>query len=187
MHRHSGHSLSNTPIGDNDWKAIRPWSEVFCVYVCLCMSFTVTLTYQCHWFVHLSDEIFVAVIWFAIPETAIRRVTDGIYMCSMSSGLELDSLLWSWKATSKIWSILINSERSWLKLKPDKNHMPSISLHFQQKNLLWMIEVKLYSSVVGTGGATPACTLMSYKCVLKTCESPQTLNPALTAETRAPS
>lgn len=170
MHRHGGRSMSNTPIGDYDLKGFRPWSEVFVrVYVRLCMSLTVTLTYRCHWFVHLSDEIFVAVIWFAIPVTAIQRVTDGIYMCSMSNSLELDPLLWSWKAPSKTWYILIRSREVylWARLKIKRREIyctTRMNVHSAYpymffKNLMWMIGATIYGNLIGPVGAVPGSTL----------------------------
>lgn len=100
-----------------------------CVRICACVSLTVTLIYRCHWLVHLSDEILCSRIWFALPVTATQRVlTDGIYTCSMSKCLELDPLLWSWKAPSKTWNILFRSREIYLwaclKIKKQKNMWP---------------------------------------------------------------
>lgn len=52
------------PICDYDWKAVRPAPGAL-LYVRMFLSFAGTVTYRRHWPVHLSDEIFIAVILFA--------------------------------------------------------------------------------------------------------------------------
>ena len=120
MHRHSGRSLSNTPIGDYHVKAFG--FDQKCVFiffsVCMRVSFIVPLIYRCHWFVHLSDEILLGRIWFAIPVTAFQRaLTDGIYKCSVSKCLELNPTLWSWKVPSKTGNILVRSSQIYLRAR----------------------------------------------------------------------
>lgn len=85
-----------------------------CAFVCVCLL-------QSHWFIGVIGlciclmRFSLGRIWFAIPVTATQRVlTDGIYMCSMSKCLELDPLLWSWKAPSKTWNILVRSREIYL-------------------------------------------------------------------------
>lgn len=98
-----------------DQKAVRPGSGLLLyVPISLCMPFTGTLLYWRPWSVRLSDEIFVAVIWFAIPVTAVPRVTDGIYMCSTFNRLEVNPLLWSLKFFFKTWNFLISSKDIYL-------------------------------------------------------------------------
>ena len=108
--------MSNTPKGDYDLKAFRPRSEVF-VPACVWVGVGVCVSYS---HIDLLVSLVCTSVWrefhsFATPVTATQRaLTDGIYMCSMSKCLELDPLLWSWKAPSKTWNILIRSREIYL-------------------------------------------------------------------------
>lgn len=109
MHRYGGHSMQLRPESCQAWVRAAFVRTYIFVHV-----FYRPLPYRRPWSVHLSDKIFVAVIWFAIPVTAVPRVTDGIYMCSTFKRLEVDPLLWSWKFFFQTWNILISSKDIYL-------------------------------------------------------------------------
>lgn len=88
-----------------------------CVRACLCGCGCVCVSYSQ---IDLSVSLVCTSVWrefhsFATPVTATpRALTDGIYVCSMSKCFELDPQLWSWKAPSKTWNILIRSREIYL-------------------------------------------------------------------------